>query len=105
KTAGLVTDEDYEAQWKARREEIGKLDQALVNAGFAGDPVGFVLSTPSVLAIVNQEDLTGETDQQNLPASTWQHPNWKRKMRVAVEDLGPVAERLREKIQRSARAK
>jgi len=103
KSAGLVTDADYEAQWSARHEEIHRLNEALARAGYAGDPVGFVLATPSTLAIVNQEDLTGETEQQNLPASTWQHPNWRRKMRVAVEELGPVADQLREKILRSGR--
>jgi 4-alpha-glucanotransferase len=48
--------------------------------------------------------LTGEEYQQNLPASTWQYPNWRRKMKVAVEDFGPLAENLREKIARSGRA-
>ena len=65
------------------------------------DWYGFVLATPCALAIVNQEDLTGETGQQNLPASTWQHPNWRRKMKVAVEELGSIANNLRMK---SARA-
>ena len=67
------------------------------------DPLGFVLATPCALAIVNQEDLTGETEQQNLPASTWQHPNWRRKMKVAVEELGPIAEDLRRRLERSGR--
>jgi len=47
--------------------------------------------------------MTGETEQQNLPASTWQHPNWRRKMKVAVEDLGPVAGDLRQRLERSGR--
>jgi len=47
--------------------------------------------------------LTGETEQQNLPASTWQYPNWRRKTKVAVEDLGGIADLLREKIARSGR--
>ena len=103
KAAGLVTEADHETQWAQRRDEIGKLDDALTRAGFPGDPVSFVLATPCTLAIVNQEDLTGETEQQNLPASTWQHPNWRRKMRVTVEELRPLAEELREKIARSGR--
>ena len=80
-----------------------KLNQALAGAGFADDGLGFILATPSTFAIVNQEDLTGEEYQQNLPASTWQYPNWRRKMKVAVEDFGPLAETLREKIARSGR--
>jgi len=75
----------------------------LEKAGFENDPIGFVLSTPCALAIVNQEDLTGEIEQQNLPGTTWQHPNWRRKMKVAVEDLGPFAERLRAAIERTGR--
>ena len=36
---------------------------------------------------INQEDLTKETAQQNLPGTTWQYPNWGRKMRFTVEQL------------------
>jgi len=75
----------------------------LQRAGFAHDPLAFVLGTPCALAIVNQEDLTGETEQQNLPASTWQYPNWRRKMKIAVEDLGPIAEELKRRLEKSGR--
>ncbi|HSP67035.1 MAG TPA: 4-alpha-glucanotransferase [Bryobacteraceae bacterium] len=103
RAAGLVDEAGYQQQWATRREELGRLDDALQRAGFAGDPVGFVLATPCALAIVNQEDLTGETEQQNLPASTWQHPNWRRKMRVTVEEMGPMAEDLRRRLERAGR--
>jgi 4-alpha-glucanotransferase len=49
--------------------------------------VGFLASTPSELLAINQEDLTKETAQQNLPGTTWQYPNWGRKMRFTVEQL------------------
>ena len=88
---------------RARRRSA-RLKQALERAGFAGDPLGFLLSTPCVLAIINQEDLTGETEQQNLPGSTWQYPNWRRKWRGTVEELGPLAVRFRELAERSGRA-
>ena len=101
--AGLVDQAGYEQQWAARRDELGRLEDALQRAGFAHDPLAFVLATPCALAIVNQEDLTGETQQQNLPASTWQHPNWRRKMKVAVEEMGPIAEDLRRRLERSGR--
>jgi 4-alpha-glucanotransferase len=103
KEAGLIGDAEYGQQWDSRRYEITRLREALDAAGASGDPLGFVLSTPCSLAIVNQEDLTGEAGQQNLPASTWQHPNWRRKMRVAVEDLGPIAAELRSRLERAGR--
>jgi 4-alpha-glucanotransferase len=43
--------------------------------------------TPSQLLAVNQEDLTKEVAQQNLPGATWQYPNWSRKMKYTVEQL------------------
>ena len=103
RAAGLVDESGYQQQWASRREELGRLEDALQRAGFPGDPLGFVLATPCALAIVNQEDLTGETEQQNLPASTWQHPNWRRKMRVTVEEMGPLAEDLRRRLERAGR--
>ena len=49
--------------------------------------VGFLALTPSQLLAINQEDLTKELSQQNLPGTTWQYPNWGRKMRFTVEQL------------------
>ena len=103
RAAGLVDEPGYQQQWASRREELGRLEDALQRAGFPGDPLGFVLATPCALAIVNQEDLTGETEQQNLPASTWQHPNWRRKMRITVEEMGPIAEDLRRRLEHAGR--
>ncbi len=49
--------------------------------------VGFLTSTPSKLLVLNQEDLLKETEQQNLPGSTAEYPNWQRRMRFAIEEL------------------
>lgn len=49
--------------------------------------VGFLASTPSMLLVLNQEDLFKETEQQNLPGTTAEYPNWRRKMRYPIEDL------------------
>ncbi len=62
--------------------EIPELTGELHNA-----IIGFLVQTPSIVMVLNQEDLTKETEQQNLPGSTWQYPNWRRKMRYSVEEL------------------
>jgi 4-alpha-glucanotransferase len=49
--------------------------------------IGFLTQTQSAVMVLNQEDLTKELDQQNLPASTHQYPNWRRKMKYSVEEL------------------
>ena len=37
--------------------------------------------------VLNQEDLFKDSDQQNLPGTTEQYPNWRHKMRHAIEDF------------------
>ena len=49
--------------------------------------VGFLASTPSKLMVLNQEDLLKQTEQQNLPGSTGEYPNWRRKMKGTVEEF------------------
>ena len=49
--------------------------------------IGFLASTPSRLMLVNEEDLTKEVAQQNVPGTTWQYPNWCRKMKFTIEQL------------------
>ena len=63
-------------------ENIGEMDGDLHNA-----VIGFLAQTPSMLALLNQEDFTKEGDQQNLPGSTAEYPNWQHKMKISLEEL------------------
>jgi 4-alpha-glucanotransferase len=36
--------------------------------------------------MVQLEDLLGQDDQVNLPGSTTEHPNWRRKLPLSLED-------------------
>ncbi|MEJ7929146.1 malto-oligosyltrehalose synthase [Ramlibacter sp. AN1015] len=42
---------------------------------------------PSAVMMVQFEDVLGMLEQANLPGTVDQHPNWRRKLTVAVEDL------------------
>ncbi|MBX9604355.1 MAG: 4-alpha-glucanotransferase [Bryobacteraceae bacterium] len=68
----------YPADAAAIPEFTGELHNAVM---------GFLAMTGSALLLVNQEDLTKETEQQNLPGSTHQYPNWRRKMKYTLEEL------------------
>jgi 4-alpha-glucanotransferase len=104
--AGLIDQDAHSAQLAGRRQEKQKMLDALFKLGLmrqdlprvadaypemTGDlhnaVIGFLALTPSALLAINQEDLTKEVHQQNLPGSTWQYPNWGRKMRFTVEQL------------------
>ena len=63
-------------------ENVFQLSGELHNAA-----IGFLAQVPSMILLLNQEDFTKETEQQNLPGSTAQYPNWQRKMRLKIEEL------------------
>ncbi len=71
--------------------------------------IGYLMMTPAMLMLLNQEDLTKETEQQNLPGTTWEYPNWRRKMLYSVEELrrspraGDFARMMRAWMERSGR--
>jgi len=106
RSAGLLDDQGYRAQTAGRQAEKQKMLDVVVQLGLlppnlpraataypelTGElhnaVVGFLAQTPSQLLAINQEDLTKELQQQNLPGSTWQYPNWGRKMRFTLEQL------------------
>jgi 4-alpha-glucanotransferase len=61
---------------KAYPEVTGELHNAVE---------GFLALTPAKLFILSQEELFKETDQQNLPGTTAEYPNWPLKMKYRVE--------------------
>lgn len=105
-TGMIAGDDSYKQQIAARLEDKHKLvevlfDLNLLPGSFPRDAaktlqmsgdihnavIGFLASANSQLFVLNQEDLTKETEQQNLPGSTWEYPNWRRKMRYTLEQL------------------
>jgi 4-alpha-glucanotransferase len=104
--AGKLDDEGRRRQLAARAAEKQKMLDVLFETGLLsqnmshsaddypemnGDlhnaVVGFLALAPSQLLAINQEDLTKELEQQNLPGTTAEYPNWQRKMRFTVEQL------------------
>jgi 4-alpha-glucanotransferase len=51
--------------------------------------------------MVEMENLTGEISQTNLPATSTEHPNWRRRYSISLEELSndPRVERIIEAIQ------
>ncbi len=57
--------------------------------------ISFVARAPAPLAIVPLEDIVGTTEQPNLPGTTDQHPNWRRRFKLPADQIlkQPAAER------------
>jgi 4-alpha-glucanotransferase len=105
--AGVLGGETaYEAQLSERRTAKQKMLNAMFSVkllpdGFPRDAeqvpeftaelhnaaIGFLALTPSMLMVLNQEDLFKDEEQQNLPGTTDQYPNWRHKMRYKLDEL------------------
>ena len=48
--------------------------------------------TPSKLVVIAIEDILGVADQPNIPGTVYEHPNWRRRLPVSVEELADNAE-------------
>jgi 4-alpha-glucanotransferase len=109
--AGAIDEEGRRSQHADRTHDKQKLLEALFEAGLMPQNYernaaripeltgelhyaisGFLASTPCWMWLINQEDLTKEVHQQNLPGTTAEYPNWGRKMRWTIAELSSVPE-------------
>ena len=90
---GQITPEDVPVRKAARAVEAGLLED-LAGARGADDITAsaavhrLVASTPSQIMLVQADDLSGETDPLNVPGTDREWPNWRRRVSLAVEELG-----------------
>jgi 4-alpha-glucanotransferase/(1->4)-alpha-D-glucan 1-alpha-D-glucosylmutase len=77
RTLGLLSEE-----WDGSQKDDPKVGSELHSA-----IVGFLALTPAKLFILSQEDLFKELEQQNLPGTTSEYPNWLHKMAYSVDEL------------------
>src|SRR6202012_6001255 len=90
-----------EAAQEVRAEDRALLWQAFQQAGVAAPDVAapppdrapvdealaFVAATPGPLVTFPLEDLLAQVEQPNLPGSIDEHPNWRRRVSVPIEEL------------------
>jgi 4-alpha-glucanotransferase len=76
-SAGLLS-----AGYSRNAPDVPRLTEELHNA-----IVGFLASAPAALMVLGEEDLFKQEDQQNLPGTTAEYPNWRHKTRFTVEEM------------------
>ncbi len=130
KDMGLIDGTQAEAQWQQRTSQKALIVERLFQDGFLTDQnahpawesplptddlhtavLRFVLHTPSLLALISQEDLFLDERQQNFPGTTSEHNNWVTKMRYSLEQLRAdkdathMTQKLRRLLEESGRLK
>ena len=77
----------------------GVLSKGRVDAAGVRDALlAFLARSPADFVLINLEDLWLEEAWQNIPGTMREHPNWRRKLRLSMEDIersGEVARVLR----------
>jgi 4-alpha-glucanotransferase len=79
--------ESDDARWQA----LSKLSDMLREHGIDGHDLyamlGFLARTRSRLLAISLEDMLGVIDQPNIPGTTDEHPNWRRRLPLALEEI------------------
>jgi (1->4)-alpha-D-glucan 1-alpha-D-glucosylmutase len=92
---GLLKGKQIDQARKEREDQREGLRALLTETGLSREEglVPFttlhelLASTPSQLMLVQLEDVLGLTDQVNMPATTTEHPNWRRKLPLTIEEI------------------
>jgi 4-alpha-glucanotransferase len=78
----------------ARRHAIAMLLNVLRHHSIDNDHVyaivKFLARTKSRLLAISLEDLLGVTDQPNIPGTVDEHPNWRQRLPIAVDQIAAV---------------
>jgi len=86
--AKLIDPQHAREEREARERGRAALAEAV--SPFDDDPAvavqAYIASTPSAVMAVQIEDVLGVLPQANLPGTVREHPNWRRKLPVALED-------------------
>ena len=90
-------------QWHSRDEDRNALKQALVNQGLISNEESennstelssdmalsiqkYIARSPSLLMMVQLEDILSQVNQINVPGTVNQYPNWRHKITIDIED-------------------
>ncbi len=87
---GHVEDDETEAVRADRAADNARLDALTADAGEVSDTDAVhatLARSPAELVAVQLDDAFGEVDQQNIPGTIDEHPNWRRRIAVPVESL------------------
>jgi 4-alpha-glucanotransferase len=84
---GIDPGESDDARWHA----LAMLDDVLRQNGIDRNDLfsvlGFLARTKSRLLAISLEDILGVVDQPNIPGTVNEHPNWRRRLPVAIEQM------------------
>jgi 4-alpha-glucanotransferase len=90
RSLGIDPGETDDARWHA----LAMLNDVLRHNGIDRDDlaavVGFLARTKSRLLTISLEDMLGVIDQPNIPGTVNEHPNWRQRLPIAIDQIVPA---------------
>jgi 4-alpha-glucanotransferase len=87
RSLGIDPGESDDARWRS----LTMLTEVLRHHGIDNHDLyavaSFLARTKSRLLAISIEDLLGVTDQPNIPGTVNQHPNWRRRLPLAIDEM------------------
>jgi 4-alpha-glucanotransferase len=87
RSLGIDPGESDGARWHALTMLSDVLRQHAIDDHDLYAVVGFLARAKSRLLAVSLEDLLGVIDQPNIPGTVNEHPNWRRRLPVALDKI------------------
>jgi 4-alpha-glucanotransferase len=87
RSLGIDPGESDEARWHALAMLTDLLRHHAVDGHDLYAVAGFLARTKSRLLAISLEDLLGVIDQPNIPGTVDEHPNWRRRLPLAIDEI------------------
>jgi 4-alpha-glucanotransferase len=87
RSLGVDPGETDDARWHALTMLSDVLHHHAIQSHDLYAVAGFLARTKSRLLAISLEDLLGVVDQPNIPGTTDEHPNWRRRLPLAIDDI------------------
>jgi 4-alpha-glucanotransferase len=87
RSLGIDPGESDDARWHALRMLTDVLCHHGIDRHDLYAVAGFLARTRSRLLAISLEDLLGVIDQPNIPGTVGEHPNWRRRLPLAIDEI------------------
>ncbi|MHB8268555.1 4-alpha-glucanotransferase [Bradyrhizobium sp.] len=87
RSLGIDPGESDDARWHALAMLTDILRHHAIDGHDLYAVVKFLSRTPSRLLAISLEDLLGVIDQPNIPGTIDEHPNWRRRLPLAIDEM------------------
>ncbi|HET9584504.1 MAG TPA: 4-alpha-glucanotransferase [Bradyrhizobium sp.] len=92
RSLGIDPGESDDARWHALAMLDDVLRQNAIDRNDVFSVLNFLAQTKSRLLAVSLEDVLGVLDQPNIPGTVNEHPNWRRRLPVSIDQMASAVD-------------